>query len=451
MRLIARFAQEKEAFFEVITVYDERTVKERLNKKTPALISIAGEYPAATWFERKITDDFGIEILYSNDKRPLVYHKHFSDTCYPMRKAFTTKTLEYKKVEELEDKDTQRVSIGPTHPFHLESCQFQVFDKENTILNFEAKTFYKYRGIEKMLEGLSLEEAAPIIERISASQTIAYQIAFLDIKLQASKKTLPIMLQKRHLFLLELERIINHLTDLSMLCQLVGFKDGANFFIVFVEDARNIMKKLTGHRFGFSSIKIDIESINIDEVYEFLFFLEKKLLEFQKWIETKDKILWDTLLLGEISRNQVIDYGLVGLMARSAGIRLDRREEDEFYLNHDFHINLEEVGDTFGRFNVRITEILSSLRIMRSLANQNLLPFFLGTMVDGEYYSYVESSAGEVMMYIALKDSKIERFFLRDPSFLNAQALPLFLKDTNVSKLDLVIKSIPLNISAIDL
>jgi len=60
MRLIARFAQENEKFFEVITVYDERTIKERLNKKTPALISIAKDYPTAVWFERKIIPMIGV-------------------------------------------------------------------------------------------------------------------------------------------------------------------------------------------------------------------------------------------------------------------------------------------------------------------------------------------------------------------------------------------------------
>ena len=138
-------------------------------------------------------------------------------------------------------------------------------------------------------------------------------------------------------------------------------------------------------------------------------------------------------------------------MARSRGIHLDRRDENVFYTQHDYHINTEEAGDTFSRFNIRVSEIFTSLRMMKSLVKNNILPFFLGTAIDGEYYSYVESSAGEVMMYMALKDGVIERFFLRDPTLLNAQALPFCIKDSKVSDLSLIIKSIPLNISAIDL
>ena len=451
MRLIARFAQEKDEFFEVITVYDERIIKERLNKKTPSLISISKDYPAAVWFERKITDDFGIEIFYSNDERSLVKHEHFPKNIFPMRKDFTSNVIEHSKIAITEDEPNHGVIIGPIHPYHLESSQFQLFDRDETILHFELMPFYKYRGIEKMLEGLTLEVAREIVARISAPQTIAYQTAFLDIELQATKKTLPEMIKKRHVFLLELERIINHLTDLSMLCQLVEFYDGAQFFIKHVDAGRRVMKTLTGNRFGFSSVQVDSDFLDMDEVYDFLLLLEKELREFEAWIIKRDKILEQILLLGQISKEKVIEYGLVGIMARCAGVRLDRRNENDFFAKHDYYMNTEEAGDTFSRFNIRVSEIFTSLRMMRNLVKNNILPFFLGTAIDGEYYSYVESSAGEVMMYMALKDGLIERFFLRDPSFLNAQALPFCIKNSEVSDLSLIVKSIPLNISAIDL
>ncbi len=451
MRLIARFAQEKDDFFEVITVYDERTINEQLNKRTPALISIAKDYPAAVWFERKISDDFGIKILYSNDERPLVKHEHFPKNIFPMRKNFNANSIVHCELVTSEDKFNHDVVIGPTHPYHLESSQFQLFDKNETILHFELMPFYKYRGIEKMLEGLSLEEAREIVERISASQSIAYQTAFLDIELQATKKTLPEVIKKRHVFLLELERIINHLTDLSMLCQLVEFYEGSEFFIKHVEEGRKIMKNLTASRFGFSSIHVNSMFLKMDEAHSFLFLLENELLEFDEWVKKRDKVLKQTLLLGQISKQQALDYGLVGIMARCLGIRLDRRDGNSFFEKYDYYMSEESTGDTFSRFNIRISEIFTSIRIIKKLVPSNILPFFLGTSIDGEYYSYVESSAGEVMMYISLKNGLIERFFVRDPSFLNGQALPFCIKNSEVSDLALITRSIPLNLSTIDL
>ena len=451
MRLIARFAQEQEKFFEIITVYDERTIKERLNKNRPALISIAEDYPAAVWFERKITDDFGIEILYSNDKRPLVKHEHFPKNLFPMRKDYVKTNVKHEEESTGLKEGDHGVILGPTHPYLLESSQFQLFDRDETILHFEMMPFYKYRGIEKMLEGLTLEEARPIVERISAPQTISYQIAFLDIQLQASKKRLPEMLKKRHVFLLEFERIMNHLNDLAIMCQLVEFHDGASFFSNFIEEGRETMKNLTGHRFGFNSVMVESDFVDMDEAYEFLFSLERELLKFEKWIETKEKVLEKLLLVGQISKKTAEAYGLVGLIARCSNIALDRRQGDSFFEKNDFYINLEDAGDTFSRFNIRVSEIFTSLRVMRNLVKNNILPFFLGTPVDGEYYSYIESSSGELMMYISLKEGIIDRFFVRDPSFLNMQVLSFCVKNSEISNLGLIIKSIPLNVSAVDL
>ena len=55
------------------------------------------------------------------------------------------------------------------------------------------------------------------------------------------------------------------------------------------------------------------------------------------------------------------------------------------------------------------------------------------------------------MMYVEIKNEKIERFFVRDPSFLNAQALSCCVKGNNLDALGLIIKSIPLSFSANDL
>ncbi|HHS93612.1 MAG TPA: hydrogenase, partial [Campylobacterales bacterium] len=278
MRFIARFAKEQEKFFEIITVYDERVVKERLNKQNPLLISISKEYPAATWFERKISDDFGISMLYSTDDRPLIHHESFPKNIYPMRKSFQQHSIAYNGVDLPAIEADYGLILGPTHPYHLESSQFQLYDRDETILHFEMMTFYKYRAIEKMLEGMSLSDAREIIERITASGTIAYQKALLDIELQASRKKLPEIIEKRHTLLLELERIINHLTDLSLLCQLVQFHDGTKFFVSFAHEGREMMKKITGSRFGFSGITLENDALDTEVLNSYLYELEKGLL-----------------------------------------------------------------------------------------------------------------------------------------------------------------------------
>jgi len=452
MRLIARFAKEQESYFEIITVYNKKVIKERVNKLKPTLASIGKKYPTAVWFERKITDDFGIEILYSNDKRLLLKHEHFPTDIYPMRKSFSKPSLEYAVKEVYTSTENNSVILGPTVPYHLESSQFQLFNRDVDILHFEVKPFYKYRAIEKMVEGMSLDEAKPIVSRISGASTIAYQLAYLDIQLQASqRRTLPSSLKIKNMFFLEFERILNHLADLGFMCQFIDFIEGFSFFTKLLEEGRETMSELTGHRFGFSVIDMDTDSIDLKKSYDFIRYLEQELFWFEKWIKTNYSFWKKLIQQGVISREEASEFGLVGLVARSVNLDLDRRADDTLYRDYSFVIAQEGVGDASARFKIRLTEIHTSLRMMSRVLDNKVLPFFLGSLKDGEYYSYTESAGGELMMYIEIKDEKIERFFVRDPSFLNAQILSRCVKGNSIDSLGLIIKSIPLSFSANDL
>jgi len=451
MRLIARFAKEKEDYFEIITVYENRVVKERVNKVTPTLLSIAKKYPSATWFERKIMDDFGIEIISSNDKRPLLKHEHFPNDTYPMRKKFSKLSLKYFKKELYESTENHAVILGPTVPYHIESSQFQLFNKDMDILHFEVKPFFKYRAIEKMVEGMTLDEAKPIVSRISGASSIAYQLGYLDIQLQASKKTLPSTLKIKHMFFLEFERILNHLSDLGNICQFIDFIEGFSFFMKLLEEGRETMNELTGHRFGFNVTDMDNNTIELKKSYDFIQHLEKELFWFEKWIKMKYSFWKKLIQKGVIHREKASEYGLVGLVARSVNLDLDRRTDDKLYREYSFVIAKEGIGDASARFKIRLSEIHISLRMMNRVLDNRVLPFFLGSFKDGEYYSYTESAGGELMMYLEIKNEKIERFFVRDPSFLNAQILSHCVKGNKLDVLGLIIKSIPLSFSANDL
>ena len=302
-----------------------------------------------------------------------------------------------------------------------------------------------------MLEGLSFDEARLIIERISGSTTIAYQLAYLEIQLQASKKELPEVIQKRHMFFLEYERILNHLYDMAVVSQFANFTEGASFLMRLVEEGRGALQKLTGNRFGFSAIRVDGSLLSLESAYEYLFSLERELIWFEKWLD-EDGSLWKSLFdQGALFKKDIEAYGVVGVVARSVDMELDRRKGNRLYEESGFFMPHEYTGDAIARFKVQLAEIFISLRMVRPLVRNRVFPFFLGTVREGEYYSYVESSAGELMMYMRLQEGKIERFFVRDPTFLNAQILPLAMENSDISSLGLVSNSIPLNISASDL
>jgi len=455
MRFIARYLKDKKDYFELITVYEDEIQKEKISKEKPFVKTISFKYPSAIWFERKMQDDFGIKIIDGFDTRELLHHERFPQSIHPMLKDFTKKEInhsEFKpyKYETIDGDSVFQVSVGPIHAGIIEPGHFHFSQAGERMLHLEVRHFYKHRAIEKMLEGKTIDEAKPIIERISGNETIAYQIALRDIYLQAMDEELPIELQKQHAFLLELERVIHHLTDVGFIPNDAGFGSALAFASKLAEDARRMMQKITNHRFGFGSIGFESLDFDLDEIKFFIDTLQKEIEFFEDWIIDIPS-LWDRFdTTGRLDIKKAIKYSCVGVVARASGASVDRRM-NPFYIDNGFEMASEVSGDVGARFKVRIKEIKNSLLMMRNFLNNKSVKIDLKPLKDGEYISYVESSLGEIFMAIDIKDGLIERFFVRDPSFINWQALHIMMREDIIADFPLINKSCDLSYAGCDL
>ncbi len=455
MRLIARYAKELENDFEIITVYEDEIKKECISKEKPRLKTLAKRYPAAIWFERKMHDDFGIITEDAFDKRPLTHHERFPKDVHPLRKDFDKDELEYAeyfpyKYETISGDGVFQVAVGPIHAGIIEPGHFQFSQAGEEMLHLEVRHFYKNRGIEKMFEGKTLDEAKPIIERISGNESVAYQICWRDIMLQVAREELPLALKKRHALLLELERIIHHLTNLGFIPNDAGFGAALAFGSKLAEDARRKMKELTDHRFGFGAIDFTNKFIDTATLSEWLNDLQRSVEFFEDWIIDIPS-LWDRFdTTGVLSLKKAVKYSTVGIVARASDLTQDRRI-NKFYLDHGFVMASEVSGDVGARFKIRLQEVKNSIVMMHNFLEEDESSLALQTLYDGEYHSFVESSIGELFMAIELKDGVIERFFVRDPSFVNWQALHVMMRSDIIADFPLINKSCDLSYAGNDL
>jgi len=455
MRFIARYAKDRGRVFEIVTLYDSEIKKEQVHKEKPIIQTLSHEHPAVLWFERKMQDDFGIIVEDAFDKRPLVHQEQFPKNLHPMRKDFHAKELEFSEFqpynyEVINGEGVFQVSVGPIHAGIIEPGHFHFSQAGEKMLHLEVHHFYKYRAIEKMLEGKTLQEAKPIIERISGNESIAYQICWRDILLHSSHQELPQALQKRHAFLLELERIIHHLTDLGFIPNDAGFGAALSFGSKLAEDARRKMKEITGHRFGFGAVDFENKFVDTASLYEWLHGMLESIEYFEDWI-IEIPSLWDRLdTTGVLSLKKAVKYDSVGVVAKASGLATDRRLND-FYLRHGFKLASELSGDVGARFKVRIAEVKNSLKMMHSFLEEDETVLELEAVKDGEYMSFCESSIGELFMAVDIKDGVIERFFVRDPSFINWQALHLMMRNDIIADFPLINKSCDLSYAGNDL
>jgi len=455
MRLIARYAKDKGDFFEIVTLYDEEMQKEQVSKENPTIKTLAYEHPAALWFERKMQDDFGIIVEDAFDKRPLVHQEQFPANIYPMRKDFTKKELDFSTFkpydyEVINGDGVFQVSVGPIHAGIIEPGHFHFSQAGERMLHQEVRHFYTYRGIEKMVEGKTLTQAKPIIERISGNESIAYQICLRDIMVQSSGAKLDASLQKHHALLLELERIIHHLTDLGFIPNDAGFGAALAFGSKLAEDARRMMQKLTGHRFGFGAIDFDGSLFDMLPLKEWLDKIEADINYFEDWI-TDIPSVWDRLdTTGELTIKKAIKYDTVGVMARASGVAIDRRL-NPVYLERGFVMASQVSGDVAARFKLRMAEVKNSILLMRNFLQEKTTTQELPELQDGEYMSFCESSIGELFMAIDIKDGVIERFYSRDASFMNWQVLHVMMLKDIIADFPLINKSCDLSYAGNDL
>ena len=456
MRLIARYAKDKGNHFEVITMFDTKTDTVTISKENPTLATLSHAHPTALWFERKIHDDFGIGFTDAFDVRPLVHQERFPLGVHPLCKDFHETHLDLSPFkpydyEVIGGDGVFQVSVGPIHAGIIEPGHFHFSQAGEDMLHQEVRHFYKYRAIEKMLEGKTLKEAKPIIERISGNESIAYQIAWRDIVLQATHTILPEALQSEHALLLELERLIHHLTDLGFIPNDAGFGAALAWGSRLSEDARRQMKALTGHRFGFGAIGFENLDFDKEMFLTWLETLAKEIASFEEWISDIPS-LWDRFdTTGILKHKKARKYDTVGVVARASGIAIDRRQTP-FYEAHGFVLCTQKRGDVAARFKIRLAEVKNSIIMIRLFA-QHLsdASCVCAEPKEGEYHSFVESSIGELFMSIEIQEGVIERFFARDASFVNWQALHLMMPNNIIADFPLINKSCDLSYAGNDL
>ena len=192
--------------------------------------------------------------------------------------------------------------------------------------------------------------------------------------------------------------------------------------------------------------------------------------------------LWTERLqgIGYLSRADVINMGLTGAMLRGSGVDWDLRRDMPYsgYENYDFKVPVDDSGDCYGRYLVRMEEMRQSLRIIeQAVANlpdglyktddrkvslppraeldvsmEALIHHFKivteGFQVPpGMLYHAVEGSKGELGFYIYSDGTgKPYRLHVRAPSFNNLFAIGKMTKGamladivTNIGSIDIVL------------
>lgn len=447
-------------------------VTKGITDKFPSLTSI---FPALNWSEREAQDLFGLLAVDHPDPRPLVLHPGWPNGFYPLRKdsladgeakGFKPAPLIFP---EAHGDGLFEVPVGPIHAGIIEPGHFRFFTLGEAVLHLEAQLFFTHKGIEKLLEGKSLEEGLRIIERVCGVCTVSHSLAYCEAVEKLTEVEVPSLGLLWRTILAELERVYNHVGDIGNMCAGVGFALGNANGLQCKERLQRLNLEFFGHRFLRGAV-VPGGVKTIPKPKECQTIL-KQLLElssdFEEWIPLllkHDGFRQRAVTTGVLKPEWAVDLGVTGPAARASGLCYDWRELHAhlFYPELKVKAMVEQDGDVWSRLMVRVEETRESFRFLRELLQQAMMEteefkVYPKMLEDNKLIAWkpawgcVESPRGTDVIWLMLdEESKIYRCRIRSASYANWPAVPLTVPGNIVPDFPLINKSFELCYSCCD-
>ena len=379
--------------------------------------------------------------------------------------------------------ETMTVNMGPQHPSTHGVLNLVLELSGETIVAADATIGFLHTGIEKLAEQKKWQQVIPLVERMDYLSAHSNSLAFcLSVeRLLGVEDRMPDRVKDIRVLLAELQRIASHLVGLGTHALEIGAVSVLMYCLSDRERLMNINELIAGFRMFPSFIRVgglreDLAPGFHEAVSAFLDHFPAKIDEYEALL-TKNQIwIKRTRDVGVLSAEYTVGLGLVGPLARAAGVGYDVRKVFPYsgYETYDFVVPTRTHGDVYDRYLVRIEEMRQSVRIARqALARitprgdfdikdyrivpppkdrvysemealiQHFLIYSQGfTVPAGEAYVPVEGPRGEHGVYIVSDGSnRPYRIKMRPPSFYACQAVPKMIEQGMIADVIAVIGS----------
>lgn len=386
--------------------------------------------------------------------------------------------------------ETMTVNMGPQHP-STHGVLRLVLELDGEVVRSCAPTIgYLHTGIEKTAEQKKWVQVIPLVERMDYLSAQSNSMAYCLSVEKLLGVEVPERVRNIRVLIAELQRINSHLVWLGT----HGMEVGAVSVMLYCFRERelllNINEMLAGFRLFPSYMRVgglreDLPRGFHDAVRSFIDRLSEKLGEYEDLLTKNEIYLKRTKGVGTISGADAIAYGLVGPIARAAGVSYDVRKVFPYlgYETYKFQVPTQADGDVYSRYLVRLAEMRESMKIVQQALErvtpygvyavddpritpppkdkvytemealiQHFLIYSQGfTVPAGEAYVPVEGPRGEQgFTVISDGSNRPWRVKSRSPSLLACQALERMIVGGQIADVIAVIGSIDVVMGDVD-
>ncbi|HEY8393821.1 MAG TPA: NADH-quinone oxidoreductase subunit D [Thermaerobacter sp.] len=356
------------------------------------------------------------------------------------------------------------MNMGPQHPSTHGVLRVVLTLEGETVVHAEPDIGFMHRNWEKQVEYRTYAMNVPFADRND------YVAPFHNERLicEAVERLLGVEVPERarwlRLALCEMERIASHALWLGTM----GLDLGAvtPFLHVWRDRERyyGLVQMLTGGRLfpqfmRIGGLRNDTPDGWVEGALAWLEHMENEAWpDYVRLLFENEFYVRRVKGVGPVTAEQAVAWQASGPVLRACGVAHDLRASDGGvpYRELDFRPVVEEGGDVYARNQVRVREMLESIRLARE-ALKNLpdgpvmakLPRALRP--QGEVYHEIESPRGIIGLYlVAAGDVMPYRAHWRSPCFVHLQLLPIMARGQLLADLTAIIGSLDIVLCEVD-
>jgi NADH-quinone oxidoreductase subunit D len=385
--------------------------------------------------------------------------------------------------------ETMIINMGPQHPSTHGVLRLLLELDGETVVHCKPVIGYLHTGIEKNTEYRTWVQGVTLVTRADYLSPFFNELAYsLSVERLLGIEAPP-RAQVIRVLLCELTRIASHLVWLAtggmelgaVSVMLYGFRERELILDVF--------EAITGLRMNHAFIRpggvlMDLPPDGPSAIGRLIDTLPARIDDYERLLDENPIWLQRNVGIARLSAEDALAFGVTGPLLRAAGVPVDLRKDEPYagYETYEFDVPIRTEADAYARYRLRIEEMRQSLRIAEQALSRleepgpvmvddpkvgwppklSVGPDGIGNdegylrhimeesmealihhfkmvtqgvrVPEGEVYTAVESPRGELGYYVvSANDHRPYRVHIRDPSFVNLQALPTMVEGALVA------------------
>ena len=326
------------------------------------------------------------------------------------------------------------IPMGTVHPAALEPYRVRFFVEDEIVQEAEITIGVNHRGIERIMEGLPVEKANALTEKICGICSNSHiwnscRTAEIGLGIEIPERATYI-----RVIMGELERLHSHFLYLAHGCEVLSHETFSMRVFYLREIVMELLAMIGGNRvqYGCSVLggvrpRCDLDEAKLLRLKEDMDKIEEGLTGFANRFIADSIVMSRITGIGVLPQKQAIELAVTGPTLRATGVARDLRTTMFEYDNFDFNVITQPDGDVKSNLLMRALESFESIKIIRqAIAN---IPKGKVINRDWEMFdtditeSYIEVPRGTLYHSYALESGRVRHCVIRTPSMANIGAM----------------------------